>query len=44
MQGGIEKDGKLLVIKGAKQEEAKIKVKKWLIEQSINIQKDGNNK
>jgi len=44
MQGGIEKDGKLLVIKGAEQEEAKIKVKKWLIEQSINIKKDGNNK
>jgi len=44
MQGGIEKDGKFLVIKGAEQEEAKIKVKKWLIEQSINIQKDGNNK
>lgn len=30
IQGGIERDGKLLVIEGAKQEEAETKIKKWL--------------
>ena len=30
MQGGIERDGKLLVIKGAQQKEAETKIKKWL--------------
>ena len=30
MQGGVERDGKLLVIQGAKQEEAETKIKKWL--------------
>lgn len=35
MQGGVERDGQYLVIKGEKASEAEVKVKEWL--QSINV-------
>lgn len=44
MQGGIERDGKLLVIKREEQKEAETKVKKWLNGLSIKIEDHGNNK